>query len=205
MQVPQQTAYYDPYGFYQFLSDDPLYLPVSFNFVGTGQPSGQDLSSMLLGFTFSLLHQGVTSSVPDHLQVINDIDVIRTDGCNQIEKRIQFRVVDQQNNPAGKVSVDEKPQTVPDTCTGGTVHLSTCGDEGMSKYGDFTDVIRTGCPHSGPAVCGFDFFNRWRWCRYNPYGPTDRIDLAWMYYWATRTFIKVDGEADMENLSYKYP
>src|SRR6185503_11258591 len=47
VQVPQQASYYDPYGFYQFV-DDPGYFPVSFNFMGTGYPSGQDLASILL-------------------------------------------------------------------------------------------------------------------------------------------------------------
>jgi len=86
VQVPQQANYYDPYGFYQFLSEDPDYFPVGFNFMGTGYPSGQDLASVLLGFTFSILHQGVVSSVPHHLQVLNDTDVIRIDGCGQKEK-----------------------------------------------------------------------------------------------------------------------
>ncbi len=33
----------------------------------------------------------------------------------------------------------------------------------------------------------------------------DRVDLAFMYYRATRTFVKIDNETDIQDLSYKYP
>lgn len=126
--------------------------------------------------------------------------------CGQIEKRIQFKVVDQQNRAAGKAPLDEKPQTnLTDTCSGTTPSMSTFSTASSSTYGNFTDGLRTGCPHTGPTACGFDLFNRWRWCRSTPYTPTDHIDLAFMYYWVTLAFVKVDGETDIEDLTYKFP
>jgi hypothetical protein len=70
-----------------------------------------------------------------------------------------------------------------------------------STYGNFKDGIKTGCPYTGPSGCGFDFGNTWRYCG----REQSTTDLAWMYYQATRTFVKVDGETDIEDLSYKWP
>jgi hypothetical protein len=199
-------TYADYYNYVQWTYANQVYAPYSFGFTGPGPDMGISFSDILLGYVFGIFTQGGTSGPPHHLQVITDSDVTRTDLCGQIEKRIQFKVVDQQHRAAGKVALDEKPQTnLTDTCSGTTPSMSTCSNSSSNTYGNFTDGLRTGCPHTGPTPCGFDLFNRWRWCRINPYTPTDRIDLAFMYYWVTRAFVKVDGDTDIPNLTYKFP
>jgi hypothetical protein len=202
VQVPQQTTYEDPYGFYHFQSGDPVYSPISFNFMGNGTPG--DLASILLGFTFSILQGGVNSGLPHHLKVITDIDFVRADLCGQLQKNIQVQVVDAAGRSAGRVTVGEKPLTLLDSCSGTGVTQTSCGGE-TSRYGNFTDGLRTGCPWNGQANCGFAYINVWRWCRGTPYTPPDPIDLARMLYDVKRSAIKVDDESDLTNGSDKFP
>lgn len=199
-------TYADYYNYVQWANGVQVQSPYNFGFTGPGPEMGIGLSDILLGYVFSIFTDGGTSGPPHHLRVIHDNDVIRSDLCGQIEKRIQFQIVDQQNRAAGQVAIDEKPANLTDTCSGTTVAMSTCANSSSSTFGNFTDGSRTGCPHIGPTPCGFDLFNRWRWCKNtSPYTIPDQVDLAVMYYWTTRTFVKIDGEADMQDLTYKYP
>lgn len=202
VQVPQQNTYEDPYGFYHFENGDPVYSPISFNFTGNGTPS--DLAGILLGFTFGILQGGVNSGLPHHLRVISDVDIVRSDLCNQLQKNIHFQVVDVAGRAAGRVTIGEKPQELTDTCSGTTVSMTSCGGE-TSRYGNFTDGLRTGCPFSGQANCGFQNHNTWRWCRGTPYTPPYPIDLATMLYDVRRSVVKVDGESDLTDLTDKFP
>ena len=170
--------------------------------MGNGTPS--DLTSILLGFTFSILQGGFTSGQPDHLRVIHDHDFTRTDACNQLQKNIQFQVVDIAGRPAGKVNIGEKSQNVHDSCSNSTVNMSSCGSSQTSNYGNFTDGLRTGCPWNGQSNCGFAFSNTWHWCKPTWSGTTN-VNLATMLYDVKRSVIKVDGEEDITNLSYKFP
>jgi hypothetical protein len=145
------------------------------------------------------------SETPHHLRVIHDDDVTRSDLCGQLQKLIQYQVVDQNNRAVGNVQIDEKPQTITDSCSGTTVTLTTCNTGSVNRYGNFTDGVKTGCPYNGPGTCGYDFYNRWRYCISTPYTPYTYRELAYMYYWATHTFVKIDGQTDMEDGTYKYP
>ena len=202
VQVPQQTTYEDPYGFYHFENGDPVYAPISFNFMGNGTPS--DLASVLLGFTFAILQQGVPSGPPHHLKVLLDHDFIRIDGCNQLQKSIHFRVVDFAGNGAGRINIDEKPQTITDSCSNTSVSMSSCSGE-TSRYGNFEDGLRTGCPWNGQPNCGFITQDVWRWCRGGPYVPPGPVDLASMTYEVRRSIIRVDGQSDITDGADKFP
>lgn len=205
VQVPQQTTYEDPYGFYNFVNGDPVYSPISYNFMGNGTPS--DLGSILLGFTFSILTGGVNSGPPHHLRVILDHDFTRSDLCGQLQKNIQFQVVDANGRAAGQVSIGEKQQTITDSCSNTSVGLTGCSTGLTSKYGNFTDGLRTGCPYNGQPTCGYNNHNTWWWCvPPSPInGSTYTVDLANMLYEVRRSEIKVDGETDITNLTYKFP
>ena len=198
-------TYADYYNYVEWTYGNQVYAPYSFGFTGPGPDVGISFSSILLGYVFSIFTQGGTSGPPHHLRVIHDHDVVRNDLCGQLQKLIQFQVVDQQHRAAGQVALDEAPVDVTDTCSGTKVTLSKCETTSTTRYGNFTDGIKTGCPHTGPSLCGFLFYDTWRWCRNtSPYTPPNQVGLACMEYSATRTLIKVDGEADIPNLSYKY-
>ena len=100
VQVPQQTAYNDPYGFYTYLNGDPVFFPLYYQFSGTGYPSGQSINSILLGITFSILQGGITSGPPHHLMVWDDVSTIG--GCAQEYRAITYRIVDASGHPPGE-------------------------------------------------------------------------------------------------------
>jgi hypothetical protein len=200
---PMGDGYEDYYNYVQWTYGNTVSAPSYFGFAGPGPSVQTSISSIILGTVFSVFSQGGTSGPPHHLFVVHDTDIVRTDLCGQVQKLIDFLIVDNHHpaRAAGRVYIDEKPQSVTDSCYAGSVTLALCNDD-VSRYGNFRDGIKTGCPHTGPSNCGFDFFNRWRWC--GP-GCSNTQDLAWMYYWATRTVIKVDNQSDMEDGSEKYP
>ena len=199
-------TYADYYNYVQWTYANQVYAPYSFGFTGPGPDVAISFSDILLGYVFSIFTDGGTSGPPHHLRVILDHEVVRTDLCGQLQKLIHFQVVDQQNRAAGQVAIEEKGVQVIDSCSGTTVSLATCTTSSTSTYGNFTDGIMTGCPHTGPSDCGFAFYNTWRWCKNSsPYTQIFPVDLARIHYSATRTFVKIDGETDIPNLSYKYP
>ena len=200
-------SYEDYYNYIEWTSGYEVVFPYYFSFTGPGPEMQISLPDIFLGTIFSVFTQGAMAGPPHHLRVIHDQDVTRTDLCGQIQKLIQFQIVDQNNRRAGKILIDEMTPSAPvtDTCSNTTVTLTTCETSNVNTYGNFTDGIKTGCPHNGTNPCGFDFFDHWRHCRSTPYTPTDYVQLAWMYYWATRTFVKIDNETDIEDGTYKYP
>lgn len=203
--LPIGDTYEDYYNYIQWTNGMTVNAPYYFGFSGPGPIVEIDVGSIILGSVFSIFTQGGTAQAPHHLRVIFDSDVVRTDLCGQLQKLIRFQIVDNNNRAAGKVKIDEKPQTITDPCSGTAVQMTTCSTSDVGTYGNFTDGLRTGCPHSGPNDCGFSFYNTWRWCIRHPSGDSDRIDLATMDYYVNRGIIKVDGQADMTDLSYKYP
>ena len=204
---PIGDTYEDYYNYIEWTSGYEVVFPYYFSFTGPGPNVQISLPSIFLGTIFSVFTQGAISGSPHHLRVIHDEEIIRNDLCGQIQKLIKFQVLDQNNKPAGRIEIDERavPAPVTDSCSNSTVTLTTCSTSSVSTYGNFTDGIKTGCPHNGSTPCGFDFFDHWRYCRSTPYTPTDYRDLATMYYWATRTEIRIDNETDIEDGTYKYP
>ena len=203
--LPIGDSYEDYYNYIQWTNGVTVSAPYYFSFTGPGPITEINVGRIILGSVFSIFSQGATSELPHHLRVMFDSDIVRTDLCNQLQKLIRFQIVDHNNRPAGKVNIDEKPQTITDPCSATAVQMTTCSSTDVGTFGNFTDGLRTGCPHSGPEDCGFIFYNTWRWCGENPYGPVNGVDLARMIYDVNRHVIKVDGEQDMTNLSYKYP
>jgi hypothetical protein len=205
---PIGDGYDDYYNYAIWASADPYYEVNYMNFFGPGPETEIDYPSILLGGVFGIFTQGGQSSVPHHLRVNTDFDIVlqSPDGCGQVRKFIEYTVVDQQNRGVGGIRIDEKPQqNLIDSCSGTTVTLTTCNANSVSRFGNFTDGIKTGCPHTGPTPCGFDWYNRWRWCRNSPYGPTDYIDIATIYYWARRDWVKIDNETNIQDGTYKWP
>ena len=197
--------YEDYYNYIQWTNGMTVRAPYYFGFAGPGPIMEIDFGSIFLGSVFSVFTQGGTSGPPHHLRVIFDSDVQRTDLCGQWQKLIRFQIVDSHNRRAGKVDIAEKPHTLTDPCSNTTVQMTTCSTSDVGTYGNFTDGLRTGCPHSGPSDCGFRLYNTWQWCIRHPSGASGRVDLARMDYDVNRLYIKVDGEADMTDLSYKFP
>lgn len=196
--------YSDYYDFFEFSEWDLIFYPLSFAFTGNGPPRVSSVQNILLGTLTSLFEQGATSGPPHHLKVILDHDFERIDMCNQLQKNIQFRVVDFAGRSAGRMSIDEKPQNITDTCSNTTVSMSSCSGQ-TSTFGNFTDGLRTGCPWNGQANCGFILQNQWRWCSGGPYATSGPVVLASMTYEVRRSVVRVDGQSDIPEGADKYP
>lgn len=202
---PIGDSYEDYYDYIEWSSGYYGSFPAYYSFSGPGPEVSISLPEIVLGSVLGIFTQGAMSGTADHLRVIHDDDVTRSDLCGQVQKLIKYQVVDQNNRAVGDVQIDEKPQTIVDSCSGTTVTLSRCNTSSADRYGNFTDGVKTGCPYNGPGTCGYDFFNRWRHCISTPYTPETYKELAYMYYWATHTFVKIDGQTDMDDNTYKYP
>jgi hypothetical protein len=210
-------GYYDPGGYAYYnqrdIDGNPLMQNWWNNFTSTGSPTTSPFASFFLGFVYSFLPSGASSraGAPHHLWVATDRNIVRTDLCSQVQKEIDFEIVDQQNIRAGRIFIDEKPQTnLVDSCSNETVRLNRCSMEGVKIPGTFTDYLKTGCgtnhpldgTWNGSQTCGFDFGNTWRKCSGPPSSSTS--DLAWMFYDVRHGVVKVDGEADMTDNTGKY-
>lgn len=204
-------GYEDYYNYVVWAQADPVYQPYYWNFFGPGPETEIDFPSIVLGGVFAYFTQGAQSGPPHHLRVNTDSDFTLNSstnppGCGQVMKVINYTVVDQSNRAAGQTRLKEYPQTIQDTCSGGTVTLTTCSSGSTSPNGGFTDRIQTGCPQTGPSSCGFQFSNTWQWCHPGPYpGEEAYTNLAAILYEARRTYVKIDGETDVRDNSQKYP
>lgn len=201
------SGYSDYYNYEEWAYGDSVYAPYYANFFGPGPEVPINQGSIILGAISSIFTEGAMAGPPDHLQVISDRTIIRADiSCHPANKLIDFKLVDANNRRAGRVSLDEKPQSVTDTCSGLQVRLNVCSAIGVDVYGSFTDSLRTGCPESGspPPGCGATFGNTWRRCEGRP-PVTYSWNLAWMLYNLRHEYVEVDGERDMTDGQYKYP
>jgi hypothetical protein len=207
---PVGDGYEDYYNYVIWAQADPFYEPYYMNFFGPGPETQIDFSSIILGGVFGIFTQAAQSGPPHHLRVNTDFDITLTSstdpqGCGNVRKYINYTVVDENNRSAGQVRFKEYPQTVVDTCTGGYVDLTSCNSS-FTLYGGFTDHINTGCPQTGPTGCGYEFWNTWQWCHPGPYpGEESYTNLARMVYEARRSYVKIDGDTDPTDGSYKYP
>lgn len=201
-------TYEDYYNYIEWTNGQVVYYPYYFGFTGAGPNVQISPPNISLGGVFSIFTMGGTSGQPHHLKVITDRTLTYTGGsCSRALKEIDYQVVDVNNRPAGKVPIEEKTPNPPvtDSCSNITVAVTPCIDWATNLSGNFTDSLKTGCPNAGkPADCGFDLGNTWRWCPRIPYFAL-HIPIAWVYYDVRRTYIKVDGEEDITDNTYKYP
>jgi hypothetical protein len=211
-------GYYDPAGYAYYnqrdIDGDPLMQNWWHNFTSTGSPTTSPFASFFLGYVYSFLPFGTTSraNAPHHLWVVSDRDIVRTDTCHQVNKLIDFEIVDDRNFRAGRVFIDEEPRAnLVDSCSNLTVVLNRCSIGGVKLSGEFTDSLRTGCPTWWPLgtpwdrdpFCGFSNNNVWRKCS-GPPGATTTV-LARMFYDVRHALVRVDGEADMTDNRPKFP
>ena len=167
--VPQQTAYHDPYGFYTYADGEPIYYPLYFNFLGTGYPSGQTITNIMLGMTFSIFTEGATAGRPHHFVVSSDTGQSRFNSCNSISRTVRYRIVDANGRNAGAVptrEVSDPPNPV-SSCDDRQVILGSCGIHNDSSTGGLIwDLATVGCAPgvTGSSTCGYDVTIRWQWC-----------------------------------------
>jgi hypothetical protein len=203
---PMMSSYDGPYfrDYYNFayFNGFPVLWPAaggSFGFYGPGPETNVTINSILLGVLSRLVINGTKSGTPDHFHCFFDETITRTDACGQLERHLDFSVVDSSGNRVGRVAISEAPpgSGLRDSCNNGVVqdHMTiSCNDSIVNVGGNFRDTMRTGCPTTG-GHCGSAFYNTWRWCV-----PSDGSvckNLASMFYSVHHDEIKVDNSYDI--------
>ena len=211
-QYPVGDGYVDYYNYVLWAQADPVYQPYYWSFFGAGPETEINVSSIVLGGVFAYFTQGAQSGPPHHLRANSDDDFTLSSstnppGCGQRMKLINYTVVDQSHRAAGQTRLKEYyPETLKDTCNADSVNLTKCSSGSTGPNGGFTDRVRTGCPHTGPSTCGFQFLNKWQWCHPGPYpGEEAYTTVATMLYEARRSYVKIDGDTDIPTNALKYP
>lgn len=113
--------------------------------------------------------QGTSNSVnfyvqvPNHLQVVSDINGPLSGCTNIIGRLITFRVVDPNSNTVGIVPVKESFSNLSsNSCGNGSPQPSPCANTDNAQS-EFTDTITVNCNSVGGS-CGYTLTDQWQWC-----------------------------------------